>query len=164
MELIKALGLDIKILIAQLVNFSVLLFVLWKFGYKPMLKFLDDRKDKIEKGITDAEKAQKKLIEIEEKEKEAMKNAKKEALAIIEKAKASANEKRDDILKNAKKEIGKVIDAEKVKMQVEKAETLKEIKQESASFVIDVVEKVLEEKIGDSKDKELVKKIIKKLK
>jgi len=57
MKLLQALGLDIRILSAQLINFAVLLFVLWRFGYKPILKFLDDRKDQIEKGVDDAKKA-----------------------------------------------------------------------------------------------------------
>ena len=48
MELFNALGINLKILVAQLINFLVLFIVLYKFGYKPMLKFLDDRKDKIE--------------------------------------------------------------------------------------------------------------------
>ncbi len=70
MELFSALGINLKILIAQFINFSIFFFVLYKFAYKPMLKFLDDRKQKIEKGLNDAEKANNKLIELEEKEKE----------------------------------------------------------------------------------------------
>lgn len=164
MELFNALGLNVKILLAQLVNFAVLFFVLYRFGYKPMLKFLDDRKDKIEKGIVDAEKAQEKLAQMTEDEKNIIKEAKKEALVLIEKARIDADEKRNGILKKAKEEIGKVIDTEKAKMQIEKAETLKEIKREAAELIIVAMEKVLEAKLEDKNDKELIKKIVKDLK
>lgn len=164
MELIKALGLDGKILLAQFINFAVLFFVLYKFAYKPMLGFLDDRSKKIEKGITDAEAAKEKLVQIEKKEKDTIANAKKEALAIIEEAKKVGDEKREAIIKKAKNEIGVVINAEKEKMRLEKAETLKEIKREVGELVVSAVEKVLEEKIDSDKDKKLVEKIVKNLK
>lgn len=163
MKLISALGLDLKILIAQFVNFAVLFYVLYRFAYKPLIKFIDDRKDSIEKGVRNAETVERKLIEIEEKEKLVIKNAKIEALAIVEQAKAEAGQKRDDILAKAKDEIGKVIDAEKAKMQIEKAETLKEIKRDAAELVIAAMEKVLSARIDDKSEKELIKKIIKDL-
>lgn len=56
MELFNALGVDLKILFAQLVNFAILFFVLYKFAYKPLLKLIDDRKDMIEDGVLNAKK------------------------------------------------------------------------------------------------------------
>jgi len=79
MELIKALGLDLKILLAQFVNFSIFAFVLYKFGFKPMLKFLDERKDKIEAGLKSSEAAKKKLEELNKKEIDIITKANKEA-------------------------------------------------------------------------------------
>ena len=70
MELIKALGIDnYQVLIAQFLNFAVLLFILYKFAYGPMMKMLDERTAKIDKGIKDAEKAKENLKEVAEKEK-----------------------------------------------------------------------------------------------
>jgi len=164
MELIKALGLDWKILIAQLVNFSILLFVLWKFGYKPILKFLDDRKEKIEKGITNAEKATKKIEEARESELKIIKNAKKTALNIINEAKNVGEEKKDKIIKKAKEEIGEIINNEKEKLMLEKADILKEIKKDTANLIFLSVEKILNEKMNQEEDKKIIKKIIKNIK
>ena len=58
-ELITKLGIDWKFLIAQIVNFLVLLFVLYKFAYGPILAMLEKRQKKIEKGLKDAEAATK---------------------------------------------------------------------------------------------------------
>jgi F-type H+-transporting ATPase subunit b len=164
MELFQALGLNVKILTAELVNFAVLLFVLWKFGYGPILKFLDERKNKIEQGVLDAKKAGEKLEEIAAKEKEVMKNAKKEAMVIFEKAKEEGEKNKEKIVVRAKEEIGQIINEEKAKMQSEKAQTLKEIKSEISDLVVRSVEKIIEEKFDQKKDDELIKKIVKNLK
>lgn len=164
MELLSALGLNVQILIAQFVNFAVLLFVLWKFGYKPMLKMLEERRKKIEKGVSDAELATKKLFEAEEKEIEVISKAKREALALIDKAKKEAGEKKNEIVASAKEEIGIVINQEKEKIQAEKAELLKSVKREVSSLVMISLEKVLKEKIDGKKDEALIKKVVRELK
>jgi F-type H+-transporting ATPase subunit b len=160
MELIQSLGIDYKILIAQLINFAVLVFVLYKFGYKPMLAFLDERKNKIEEGVVNAEKAQAKLEEISEKEKQIVKDAKKEALELINDAKNQADEKRKDLLSKAKKEISVIVADEKDEIRKEKQEIVNDVKKEISSLVIVALEKVLDEKIDKNRDKEIIKKIV----
>ncbi|MFH1523098.1 MAG: F0F1 ATP synthase subunit B [Patescibacteria group bacterium] len=162
MGLIEALGLDINILIAQLVNFAILVVVLWKFGYKPILKFLDERKNKIEKGVKDAEKAAGRLIEIADKEKDIITKAKKEALIILDQAKQQGEENGKKMIAKAKEEIGQIINQEKQKIQIEKAKTLKDIKTEIGDLVARTVAKVLDKKLDKKEDNELIKKILKK--
>jgi F-type H+-transporting ATPase subunit b len=164
MKIFSAFGLDIKILIAQLINFGILLFVLWKFAYKPMFKILDDRKKKIEDGIENAAKAEVKLREISEEEKKIMIEAKKEAAKILDEARLMAEESRKRNIDKTKEEIGQLINQEKENMRQEKAEVLKSINREVADLVMITVEKVIEEKMSGAKDEELIKKAIGKLK
>jgi len=164
MALFEALGLNIQILVAQLINFSILLFVLWKFGYGPMAKFLEERKDKIEKGIEDAESAGKKLKEIEEKEKEVLKTAKKEAAIILEKAREQSEENKKKAVEKAKAEIGQIINKEKETIALEKARTLKELRGEMAELIMQATEKIILEKMDGKKDMELINKTLKSIK
>jgi len=164
MKLLQALGLDIRILIAQLINFAVLLLVLWKFGYKPILKFLDDRKDKIEQGVADAKKAGEKLSAIADKEQEAMKKAKKEALNILAEAKKQGEENRKEIVAKAREEVGQIINDEKQKIQMEKSNILKEIKRDIGDLVTQAVAKILGTKMDSAKDKEMIEKVVKNIK
>ena len=83
----EALGVDLKLLIAQIVNFLIVMLVLWKFAYNPILNMFNERKEKIEKGLSDSEEAGVRL-----------KKAETEAEKVMEKAYSDANE----ILKNAK--------------------------------------------------------------
>jgi len=161
MELFAALGLDIKILIAQFVNFAILIFVLYKFGYKPMFKFLEERKGKIEKGIKDSEKASKKLIEAEKQFDDKLHEAKKEAAQILEQASEQAEKRKKEILEKAKNEVGELINQGKATIQLEKEKVLKDIKKEVAELSVLVAGKILEEKIDSKTDKELIEKALK---
>lgn len=164
MELLEALGLNLKILLAQLVNFAVLFFVLWKFAYKPIFKMLEDRRNKIGKGVENAEKADGKLKQAKVKEEEIVSSAKKEALEIIEEARKRAEAKKQSVIDKTKDEIGEIINIEKQKIQQEKADTLKSIKADISGLVVLAVEKILQEKLSGEEDDKLVAKAIKGLK
>ncbi len=165
MELFSALGINLKILIAQFINFSIFFFVLYKFAYKPMLKFLDDRKQKIEKGLNDAEKANNKLIELEEKEKEIIAQAnlggQKQAKKIIAQAKEAGEEKRVQMIQKTKEEIKNIVKKEKENIELEKNNAIKDIKKQTADLVAMSLKKVLNEKIDNKKDMEIIQKALK---
>ena len=160
MELLEAFGINYKILIAQLLNFANLFFVLYKLGYKPIFKFLEDRREKIKSGIEMAEKAENQLNEAQEEKKAVIVEAKKEAADIMAKADKLAKESKDEMVKKAKEEIRLAVDQEKQRIKNEKTQTIKEIKDEIADLIILAAEKVMEEKIDAKKDKEIINKAI----
>jgi len=84
-QLFSQLGIDWRLLLSQAVDFSLLLAVLWFFLYKPLLKILKDRKQKIEEGLAKAQAADERLHEIDAIGKEKIKEAETQALGIIRK-------------------------------------------------------------------------------
>ncbi len=158
MELFNALGINAKILLAQFVNFAVLVFVLWRFAYKPIFKFLEDRRKKIEEGVENSELAIKKLAEIEEKERAVIIEAKKGALEIINEAKNDAEKKGLEIIKRSQEGAALIMNKEKEKFNQEKDEIFKEMKNSLSELVVLAVEKIIEEKLDMNKDSELIKK------
>lgn len=164
MELLDALGINLKILFAQLLNFAILLFVLWRFAYRPILNLLKERREKVSHGVEDAKNAELKLGEAKEKERAVLIEAKKEAQNIIDEATERAEKKKQAILDKAKEEVGEVINAEKKKIQQEKADTLKSIKADISELVIIAVERVMQEKVDSAIDKKIIKEAIKDLK
>lgn len=128
MEIIKALGIDnYWVLIAQFLNFAVLLFILYKFAYGPMIKMLDDRASKIDDGIKDAKKAKKNLEEVAEKEK-VLGEAKNEARRIIEAAENIAEKNKVEILETAKAEAKEIFAKTERAIEEEKKKLREEIK------------------------------------
>lgn len=163
MELINALGINIGVLISQLISFGVLFFVLYKLSYKPMLEFLDKRNKDIGDGIINAQKANDRLVELGQMEKDIIKQTRIEAAVILEEAKERAEKKYDEIVKKAKEEVGQIINQEKEKIRMEKAEALKDIKRKISDLVMMVLEKVLEDGVNEKRDKILIKETVKKL-
>jgi len=160
-ELLSKLGIDWKLLIAQIVNFLVLLFVLYKFAYGPILAMLEKRQKKIEKGLKDADQARKYLAESEEKQKEIIRKARTEAKEIVEKAYIQAEKSKKEIAEESKKQAEKIITGAKAEIAREKEKTVREIKSEIGSLVVAATEKMIGEKIDKDKDKELIEKSLK---
>lgn len=124
----EALGIDVRLLIAQVVNLSVLLVVLRKVIYKPLIKLLDDRKLKIEEALENSKKIENRLAEIDLKEKEIFKEAQKKAQKETSDLIELAHEEKRRIIEEAKilaeKETQKGID--RIKMaEVEAQQRLK---------------------------------------
>jgi F-type H+-transporting ATPase subunit b len=159
-ELIKTFHIETNLIIAQLVNFTIVLLVLYKFAYKPILKALNDRTGKIEKGIKNAEEAQNKLAEIAQKEKEILSEAKKEAQKIIAEAEKVGVKNKEEIIAESKKQSEKILaDAEK-KIESEKNKMFAEVKAEVADLIVAATGKIINEKLDAGKDKELIEKSI----
>ncbi|HVO28427.1 MAG TPA: ATP synthase F0 subunit B [Candidatus Paceibacterota bacterium] len=111
-QLFSQLGIDWHLLLSQAVNFFLLLVILRFTVYRPLLKLLHDRREKIEQGLVKADEADRRLLEAEEISKDKIKAAEAEVMAILRKteqeAKAleakmlgEAKTKEADALKNA---------------------------------------------------------------
>lgn len=160
MEALANLGIDWKLLVAQAVNFLVLLFVLRRFAYRPMLEFLDQRSGRIEQGLKDAETAKTKLAEMEMRNKESLSLARKEAMGIVEAAELSAKKHEAGRLVETEEKIKRLFEDGLVKIDEEKNKALSEVRRDIADVVAFSVEKVLKEKIDSVKDKELVENVV----
>ena len=160
-SLIEVFHLDIKLFIAQVVNFAIVFGVLYHFAIKPIMAVMKERTAKIEKSLADAAAIENKLKEAEERQAAIITEAKKEASVILEKANVMAEKKKEEMITKAKNEIGAIINQEKVQMQTEKQTVLNEIRREVADLVVVSLEKVLGEKMDLEKDKEVIKKMIK---
>ncbi len=163
MELFEALGINVKILLAQLVNFSILVFVLWRFAYKPVMKVLRDRREKIIQGVKAAEASEEKLALAKEKEKEIITEAKKEALKIVEDSRKKGEKKYQEIVDKSKEDIGQIINQEKDKIRQEKEEVLLEIRQEIGSLLSLGITKFLDKKIDKENDEAIITEVSKQL-
>src|SRR3989344_7570422 len=153
MEALANLGIDWKLFLAQAVNFLILLFILRRYAYRPMLEFLQKRSERIEKGLKDAEAATQKLSEMGEKEKKVRKDARHEAKALIEAAETSAKKRDAERLAETELKTKRFLEEARTKIEEEKKKSIAEVKQEIAEVVTVAVEKVLREKMDTTKDR-----------
>jgi F-type H+-transporting ATPase subunit b len=160
MALFEALGLNVKILIAQFINFVVLVFVLYRFGYKPMFEFLENRNKKIQKGIDDAESARKKLEDAEKRERKVLSDAKKEAQGFIQKAQETAKNVQAELEEKAHAEAEKIIETANKKIEEERRIIFQEVRKDMAGLVVEALKKVARGSIDENKSREISEKIL----
>lgn len=160
-SLVSIFHIDWKILIAQIINFGIIFFVLYRFAFKPLVKMMNDRTKLIEKSLTDAKDIEKKLTQTKADRDEALSQAKKEALVIMEQANAAAEINRQKLIAKTKEEVAQIVAQEREKIVAEKDNIKTELRREMADLVVLAVEKVINEKMTGTKDKEIIEQAIK---
>jgi F-type H+-transporting ATPase subunit b len=143
-ELIEKLGLNWKLLLAQVVNFLIVLTVLRLTVYKPFVRMLHERRNRIEKGMQDAEEAGKRLSEAGLVKQEKLAEAEQESMVLMQESEKRAKEKEAAMLVEAKeKEVEIVKAAEKVG-EARKIEAEQKFYAEAAGIVRQAVAKTAE--------------------
>ena len=159
---IETFHIDWKIIIAQTINFAIVLFVLYFLMIKPLKKMMGERSKTIEGGLNDA-KINKEVLEKTKKEyDEVILNAKNEAYELFQAGKQEAKEKKNKMIEEASIEVSEMITNGKKILENEKSKMVEEAKQEIISLVVKATEKLLESndnKNFDEKALEQIKKI-----
>lgn len=163
-SLISTFHLDVKLMIAQLVNFGIVALVLWYFALKPLIKVMQDRTKTIEKSIADAKKIEDRLAKTEVEKRQIIDATKKEAAAIMEDTSKKAEANKKEMVDKAKSEIEKLIAKGKAQISSDKDKMIVEVKAEVADLVVAVTQKVLGEALTKDVDKKVVEEAIKKIK
>lgn len=164
MEVLDNFGVQPVLLLAQIVNFVILLFLLKKFAYKPIMKVLDERKYKIETGLKQAEEVEKKLAETEKKQKEIIGNAERESTKIIEEAKNAAKKLQDNTLLDTNKRVEETLQKNKEAIKLESEKMANEVKSDMANLVAEMTKKILGKTLSNKDGEDLVKKSLDDLK
>ena len=89
-RIVTTFGVDWPHLLAQVVSFCIVCFILYRFAYRPILKMLDERRRQIAQGLADTEKIKAELAQTEVQRREIMMQANAEATKFIEEARAGA--------------------------------------------------------------------------
>ncbi|MEK9181259.1 MAG: F0F1 ATP synthase subunit B [Patescibacteria group bacterium] len=153
----QLLGINWKLFIAQLVNFGIILFVLWKWVFTPVTNALQNRTKKIEESLKDAEEIKRQVAQLEEFRKQQIALARNESDEILNKSRVAAADQKLQILKEARVQSEKITsDAEK-RISAERSKILAEVKGELAGLVTAATEKILAEKLDKNKDRKLIK-------
>ncbi len=164
MEILELFGVNWKLMLAQIFNFAIVFFVLWRFAIKPLMKTMESRNKEIKQGLDDAEAAAQRLELVEKDVKAKLQEAKKEAIVILEKANIQAEANRQESLTKAKQEVEQVVTKAKRHIEQEKEKMFMEAKQEFASLLQTSLTKVLSRSISQEIDKKYIHQAIVELK
>lgn len=163
MDILNQFGVQPILLAAQIVNFLILLFILKKFLYKPVLKVLEERKKRIEGSLKNAEEIERRLIEIASKEAEAILRSAREGEKIIKQAQAAGSQVIEDSNKIAGQIIEKATIQAKELIIQEKESFEHSIRENIADLIFMVVQKVTGKVLTKPDKKRIAEESIKSL-
>ena len=155
--------LDPGLFVWTILTFLLLVFVLAKFAWKPLLKMLQDREDMIRSSLEDAEKAKSELERLNEESEAIMAKARSEAQSILADGKAAAEKVKDDIIAKSKEQANKIRKDAGNQIQVEKDKAISEIKKEVVNLTLSVAEKLIQKNLSDADNKSLIEESLKKV-
>ncbi|MBI2474750.1 MAG: F0F1 ATP synthase subunit B [Candidatus Taylorbacteria bacterium] len=155
-DLFSQLGIDWKLLLAQIINFAILAAVLTKFLYKPIIKTLNDRKNRAADDLAKSQELEAKLKEADRAKDEIMASARHESEKLIKQTEKSAIELKDRLTSEASGEADKIREEAKKQIAIDREKTMQELKHELGSLVALSLEKAL----GDVADKNMQSKMV----
>ena len=157
----ESLGIDLKLLIAQVINFGLFLFLFHKFISKPFLKFLNNEKKRDEEAQKIYEKALKQKEELDKKEKELQGSLKKEREKIIEKARKEAETVKQQILDEAREQGEQVKQKALKQIKVERENIYKDAQQKINELSFYLVKSALKDVLTEDVRKKVTQQILK---
>ncbi|MCL5746974.1 MAG: F0F1 ATP synthase subunit B [Patescibacteria group bacterium] len=164
MEILKNFGFDPILLVAQIVNFLIILFILKKLLYKPVMDMLKKRETSIKEGIKQAEEGRLALEKALEEEKKILKKAQDQSKKIVEDANTEAINISKEIEDNSRKQAEKILEEARRQIEQEAKETERRLSQNITNLSIELLTKSLGQMFGEKEQKQLIEKAVKELK
>ena len=151
------------LIVWTILSFLVLLIVLAKFAWKPILQMLGDRESQIQAALEQAERARKEAADMMKQNEKNLARAEEEYQKMIREGRAFAEKLKDEIVQKAKQQADQQLKqaAEEIQRNVETARL--QLRSEVADLAIRATEKILEETLDEQRQKRLTDSVINKL-
>lgn len=157
--------LDINpgLIIWTIITFVLLVIVLGKFAWKPLLQALESREKEIAEALHAAEQAKKDAERMMQENRAAMERANAETARLIAEGRAMAEQMKNDIIAKAHQSAKQMLDQAKEEIVREKESAVQQLRSEVADLAITAAEKILDESLDAAKQKKLIDKVLQQL-
>jgi F-type H+-transporting ATPase subunit b len=147
-------------LIAQLLIFLVMLGVLYRFAWGPLLKILNERRERIQQGVEATERAKQEL-EAAEKERQArLEEARREAQAMLDRIAKQAEDLRKELEAKAREQAEALIARARAEIQQEREKAVQELRSQVADLAVMAAGRIIGESLDAKKHRELIERTI----
>ncbi|MDX8361072.1 F0F1 ATP synthase subunit B [Bacillus sp. SCS-151] len=143
-------------ILAQLIIFLILLLLLKKFAWGPLMGIMKQREEHIANEITTAEQSSKEAQGLLEEQRQLLKDARKEAQELIEGAKKIGEEQKNDIVNAARIEAERVKDSATQAIEQEKEQAIAALREQVASLSVLIASKVIEKELNEQDQEKLI--------
>jgi F-type H+-transporting ATPase subunit b len=153
---LEALGINLGYLVSQIINFTLLAVLLYFVAYKPVMHMLDERSERIRRGLEDAELASKQAAEMEQRFEQHMSEARKEGQEIIAQATQMSERARQEMLERAREEARLQVEKAREEIGREREQAMAELRQEVADLALLISEKVIGQTLDEQRQRKLI--------
>jgi len=157
---VDQLGIDPLRLVLQIVNFLILLFLLNRLLFKPVLRMMDQRAAKIRESVDEAQRMQQLADEIREMNEKSVEEAKHRANELINAATHTAAQMREQAAQQAREEAERMIERARDEIQLERDRAIADVRKEAVNLAIYAAGKVVERDLDADKHREFVEKVL----
>jgi len=157
---VEGLGINLPTLLAQIINFAILLGLLYLVAYKPIMRMLDERSRKVKESMEQTELIKQQAERAEEEVKKQLEAASKEGMEIITRAMHTGEEVRQKAQQEAKQDTETLIARARVEIQRERDGAIDELRKEFADLTIMAAEKVIEKSLDKQTHRQLIDKVL----
>jgi F-type H+-transporting ATPase subunit b len=151
---------DPGVVIWTFITFVLLLLILKKYAWKPILSAIDQRESAIKESLEKAEKVQEEAKKTLEENKEKLAQAEEEARKIIEQSRDYAEKLKTQLISDSKEQARKIVEDAKVEIEREKEVAFNSLKSQIVDITVKAAEKILKENIDKRKNDDIVKTYI----
>ena len=156
----EGLGINWSTLIAQIVNFVLLFGLLYLFAYKPIMRMLDERSNKVKESMGQAESVREQSERAEEDVKKRLEAAGKEGQEVIARAVRTGEDARQKVQQEAKKDTETLIEKARLEIQRERDEAIDDLRKEFTDLTIEAAGKVIEQSLDKKAHREIIDKVL----
>jgi F-type H+-transporting ATPase subunit b len=160
MEFFNAFGVDLFKLGAQIVNFLIVLYLLNRFGFRPLMRYMDERAARIAKGLEDAESAARDRELARAEREAALTEARREAQELIARASKVGDDTRKEIVAEARAEAEKVGARAREEIVTEKEKAIAELRGQVADLALEAARKLVRAEMTDATQRRLVQEFL----
>ena len=164
MEIIKNFGIDPVLLGAQIVNFLIVLYILRRFLYKPILDTLQKRRESIKQGLEASDEARVRLEKVVEKEKKILNNAHVRSQKLIDYAKKETNDLMQKTKNQAKIQADRILNQARLQITIETKEAEKRLASNISQLGIEFIQKSARSLFGSNEQEIVMKNVLQKFK
>ena len=155
-----ALGIDGIRLLWQLINFLILLFILQRLLFKPILRLMDQRAERIRQSVDEADRMQKLADEIRDMNEVERDNARKEAAQILENANRQAEQYRETQMDRATKEAELFLERARDEIRLERDQAVADVRKQAVDLAILAASKVVETSLDQPQHYQIVERFL----
>jgi F-type H+-transporting ATPase subunit b len=154
------LGLNLPGLIAQFVNFGILLFILWRFVLPPVQRMLDERRHRIQESLEAAERMRAQATETERMLEEQREEGRRQAQQIIAQSQEIARRIEAEARAEAQQQAEALLARARTEIQLERDSAIAELRREFADITVSAAEKVINQSLDRDAHRRLIDDVL----